>query len=372
MSQSNEFSLGISINKPHLRKAGEEEWWEKTMESYISTNDYQCWRVILNGNGVVDLNKPEADWTPADYTTMEKNAKARQYILNGLGREDMDKVLHIDNAKGMWNALKEMHEGSDELKASRKFQLQGEYHSFKMNDNESVSEYYSRFQRLTSKLTNAGVVLEDTSKALVIVNGLTEKFSLIKGIMRNTPGALALALPQIIGKLVVDETELKKANQTKEVEKGVALKIQAGISKAFARLETEENSSDDEEEEEDEMTALFTKHIKKQFIKRKFKPNFQKKDLKEYVCYQCNKKGHFAKNCPNGSGEEKQENKVSQENTFSRNKFQKKKALVAAWGSDSEEESGSPKGDRCLMARSSAGSATSEVASNDLSNSLSD
>ena len=78
------------------------------MESYISTNDYQCWRVILNGNGVVDLNKPEADWTPADYTTMEKNAKARQYILNGLGREDMDKVLHIDNARGMWNALKEM------------------------------------------------------------------------------------------------------------------------------------------------------------------------------------------------------------------------------------------------------------------------
>jgi len=118
MSHSSEFSLGISINKPHLRKAGEEEWWEKIMESYISTNDYQCWRVILNGNGVVDLNQPEADWTPADYTTMEKNAKARQCILNGLGREDMDKVLHIDNARGMWNALKEMH-----LKASRKFQL---------------------------------------------------------------------------------------------------------------------------------------------------------------------------------------------------------------------------------------------------------
>jgi hypothetical protein len=130
------------------------------------------------------------------------------------------------------------------------------------------------------------VVLEDASKALVIVNGLAEKFFLIKGIMRNTPGALALPLPQIIGKLVVDESELKKASQTKEVEKGVALKIQAGISKAFARLETEENSSDVEEEEEDEMTALFTKHIKKQFIKRKFKPNFQKRDLKEYVCYQ--------------------------------------------------------------------------------------
>ena len=96
------------------------------------------------------------------------------------------------------------------------------------------------------------MVLEEASKALVIVNGLAEKFSLIKGIMRNTPGAFTLQLTQIIGKLVVDESELNKANQTKEVEKGVALKIQPGISKAFARIETEENSSDVEEEEEDE------------------------------------------------------------------------------------------------------------------------
>src|ERR1044071_7735858 len=146
------------------------------------------------------------------------------------------------------------------------------------------------------------------------------------------------------------------------------------ISKAFARLETKENSSDVEEEEEDEMTTLFNKHIKKQFIKRKFKPNFQKRDLKEYVCYQCNKKGHLAKNCPNGSGEEKQENKVSQENTFSKNKFQKKKALVAAWGSDSKEDPETPHSlqDRCLMARSNVGSATFELTSDDLSNSLSD
>ena len=122
------------------------------------------------------------------------------------------------------------------------------------------------------------------------------------------------------------------------------------------------------------MTALFTKNIKKQFMKRKFKPNFQRKDPKEYVCYQCNKKGHFAKNCPNGSGEERQENKVSQENTFSRNKFQKKQALVATWGSDSEEDPETPHSlqDRCLMERSNAGSATSKVASNDLSNSLND
>ena len=287
---------------------------------------------------------------------MEKNSKARQYILNGLGREDMDKVIHIDNAKDMWAALKAMHEGSDELKAARKFQLQTEYHSFSMGEKESISEYYARFQRLASKLTNSGVTLEDASKALVIVNGLSEKFALIKGILRNTPGALDIGLPQIIGKLTVDEGEITKASQAKEIEKGVALKIEAGISKAFSRLEVENDDSEGEQEDDDEMTVLFTKHIKRQFTKRRFKPSFVKKDPKDMTCFSCNQKGHMARNCPNASDDEKAEGREHKESKFSRNKFdKKKKALVAAWGSGSESE-GDADGNtqshgRCLMAK---------------------
>ena len=158
-----------------------------------------------------------------------------------------------------------------------------------MNENESISEYYSRFQKLISKLTNVGVATEDETKALVIVNGLYEKFTLIKGIMRNTPGALDLPDPQVIGKLSVDEAELKKAGMDKEIEKGVALKIEAGISKAFSKLETEDEGIENEEEL-NEMKTLFTKNNKRQSIKRKLKPSFIKRDLKDYVCFTCKEK----------------------------------------------------------------------------------
>ena len=57
------------------------------------------------------------------------------------------------------------------------------------------------------------------------------------------------------------------------------------------------------------MTALFTKHIKRQFVKRKFKPSLIKRDLKDYVCYSCKEKGHLARNFLNSSGEEKTEAK---------------------------------------------------------------
>ena len=110
------------------------------MESHIKTNDYQFWRIIENGDIPVDLNMKEVDWKPEHYVSLEKNAKARQLILNGLGREDMDKVIGIPTAKGIWKALKEMHEGSKELQESRKFALQVEYHRFYMEKTETISE----------------------------------------------------------------------------------------------------------------------------------------------------------------------------------------------------------------------------------------
>src|ERR1044071_311787 len=100
MSQQ-KFKLGISTNKPHLRKKGEEVWWTRCKESHIKTNDCQCLRIIENGDIPIDLAMKEVDWKPEHYVSLEKNAKARHFILNGLGREDIDKVIGIPTTKGI-------------------------------------------------------------------------------------------------------------------------------------------------------------------------------------------------------------------------------------------------------------------------------
>ena len=46
---------------------------------------------------------------------MEKNFKARQHIMNGLTRKDVDKVMSIATAKDMWAAIKAMHTGSEDM-----------------------------------------------------------------------------------------------------------------------------------------------------------------------------------------------------------------------------------------------------------------
>ena len=113
--------------------------------------------------------------------------------------------------------------------------MQGEYHRFSMEETETISEYYSRFTRLITKLSTAGVGVEETSKSMVIIDGLNSKFLLIKEILKNTPGLKSTLLTQIIGKLELEEGEQAKASSAKKVENGIALKI----SKALTRLELE-------------------------------------------------------------------------------------------------------------------------------------
>ena len=49
--------------------------------------------------------KERSQWLPQHYAIMEKNAKARQLILCGLTRTDIDKVISMPSAKEMWGRI---------------------------------------------------------------------------------------------------------------------------------------------------------------------------------------------------------------------------------------------------------------------------
>ena len=86
---------------------------------------------------------------------MEKNAKARQLILCGLTRTDIDKVISIPTAKEMSAAIITIHRGSEDMRGHRKFILLREFHVFKMLPGESVLDCQSRFTILVDKLSAA-------------------------------------------------------------------------------------------------------------------------------------------------------------------------------------------------------------------------
>ena len=142
---SSNFTLGISLNKPHVLLPGELDWWINMQSNYIKTQDYECWKIIEFGDKKVDPKIEKTKWGPKEFAAMEKNFKARQLIMNGLTRKDVDKVMSVATAKDMWAAIKAMHTGSENMVNNRKFDLQREFNAFKMGEDETVSDYHSRF-----------------------------------------------------------------------------------------------------------------------------------------------------------------------------------------------------------------------------------
>ena len=139
------FSLGISLSKPHALENGQLSWCCDMHEFYICTQDYQCWYVIENGDYEI-TEKDQSKWDVADFRFLEKNAKAKQLILNGLHRCDIDKVMHIKSAKDIWAALKVIHAGSIDQQNLIKHVLLKEFIGFEMTNQEDVSSYHSHFK----------------------------------------------------------------------------------------------------------------------------------------------------------------------------------------------------------------------------------
>ena len=103
---------------------------------------------------------------------MEKNAKAKQLILNGLTRGDMDKVMHLKYAQDIWKEIQVIHAGSKDHQELIRHDLLTEFLGFVMQPNESVSAYHSRFQTLIDRMHASKVNMDHLNPSLSFIRGV--------------------------------------------------------------------------------------------------------------------------------------------------------------------------------------------------------
>ena len=107
---------------------------------------------MKHGDYVIDPKLELKNYTGLEFGRLEKNHKAKQLILNGLTRQDVEKVMSISTTKEVWEAIQTMHKGSEDDRDNLMFDLECEFHAFKLKAGESVSSYHSFFQILCDKM----------------------------------------------------------------------------------------------------------------------------------------------------------------------------------------------------------------------------
>ena len=192
--------------------------------------------MIEHGDYVIS-EKDHSKWDEKEFKILEKNAKSKQLILNGLTRGDMDKVMHLKSAKDIWKEIQVIHAGSEDHQELIRHDLLTEFVGFVMQPNESVSAYHSRFQTLIDRMHASKVNMDHLNPSLSFIRGVDSRFLTTKKIVLMSTDAQKLSVAELAGKFELDyrnELALSSSKTNDVEESGTTLKL-SKVLKAMKR-----------------------------------------------------------------------------------------------------------------------------------------
>ncbi|XP_058754629.1 uncharacterized protein LOC131627789 [Vicia villosa] len=310
--------------------------------------DVDLWDIIVDGyKNPVDArgNKVERRSTNDQQKKKYKNHhKARTILLNAISYMEYEKITNRDSNKSIFDYLRMTREGNAQVKETKALALIPKYEAFKMEDNETIENMFSRFKTLVVGLNvlNKGYSTLDHVKK--IIKSLPTKWRPMLIVLKLAKDLNNTSLEELISSLRIHEIELEQDEPHKKG-KSVALKCTRKSEKPKAfQGEEEEDSSENSDEDEDE-PFLLSRRVN-QLWKRKqgnkfkgarmtggrFESTYRLRKFgssKEVTCYECKESGHYKNECQ----------KIHKENPNKKFFKGNKKGLMATWDdSDSSED----------------------------------
>ncbi|XP_050916179.1 uncharacterized protein LOC127131293 [Lathyrus oleraceus] len=128
------------------------DYWKVRIKSFFLGHYVDLWDMVTNyyihpidesGNKVE--RRVRIDQQKKDY---KNHHKARTILLNVISYTEYEKITNKDIAKSIFDSLRMTHEGNAQVKETKALALIQKHEAFKMEDEETVEDIFSRFQTL--------------------------------------------------------------------------------------------------------------------------------------------------------------------------------------------------------------------------------
>ncbi|GJX72095.1 putative ribonuclease H-like domain-containing protein [Tanacetum coccineum] len=294
-----------SVKLPMLKK-GEYTIWAIRMEEYLIHTDYEQWLVVLNGNSPVQYTKNEAGkdvevppTTAKDIQARARERKARSALLMALPDVDLPKYHLIKDAKGIWDAIKTRYGGNVASKKMQKSVLKQQFEAFSISNSEDLDKGFDKFQRL---LTFVSLIMRnkegiDDMDIDDLYNTLKSHEGDVKGTTVSSSSSLNMVF---VSKEITSSTDeistayhVNSATCQSNKARGSSSYVDEVMYSFFA------NQSSAPQLDHDDLEQKRTRR-KLQFD-RKEPIGFNKTKVE---CFNCHKKGHFARECKGKKNQE--------------------------------------------------------------------
>jgi len=288
-------------------------FWKIRMKIFMESIDSFIWEVVIHGPYVPmqvvndeEVAKPRSEWSESEKKKAQYDLVAKNIITSSLTMDEFFIISQCSSGKEMWEVLEVTHEGTGDVKRSRKHSLIQEYELFRMQPEESIADVQKRFTHIVNHLTGLGKEFDKEELNIKVLKCLDRSWQPKVTAISESRDLSKLSTAALFGKLMEHEQELKRLKEQETVErkpKGLALK-------ASAQSDINEQKED---AEHDETISLLTKRFSR-FLKKKSRDRNQQKkrypksnesNSSNYTCFGCSKTGHSKMDCPNNQSKDK-------------------------------------------------------------------
>ncbi|GJU20213.1 ribonuclease H-like domain-containing protein [Tanacetum coccineum] len=205
----------VAASKVPMLKPGEYELWRMRMEQYIQMVDYSLWEVIENGNAPLITKLVEGVETIIAPSTAEEKAqrrlelKARSTLLMGIPNEHQLKFNSIKDAKSLLQAIEKRFGGNAATKKTQRNLLKQQYENFTASSLEVLDQTFDRLQKLISQLEIHGESISQEDVNQKFLRSLSPEWNTHTIVWRNKPEIDTLSLDDLYNNLKIYEPEVK-------------------------------------------------------------------------------------------------------------------------------------------------------------------
>ncbi|GJS23485.1 hypothetical protein Tco_0452117 [Tanacetum coccineum] len=162
----------------------------------------------------IEESSPPAPKTAKQLTAKRNQERVKSILLLAIPDEYLLKFHNVPDAKSLWAAIKSRFGGNDESKKMQRNVLKHQFENFTTAPNESLDKAYDRFQKLISQLEvhAAPVSREDINQKFL--RSLPPSWSQIALIMRNKPDIDQTDIDDLYNNLRVYEDEMKRSSSS--------------------------------------------------------------------------------------------------------------------------------------------------------------
>ena len=344
----------------------------------------------INPDGTIAADKfiPKvaSEYTEEYEKKVHKDKKAMNILFNGFDKDMFDNVINCTTSKEAWDTIQILYEGTEQVRENKMQLLTQQYEHFHFKQSETLSDTFSRFQKLLNALKLYERVYSTKDTNLKLLRFLPNEWKPMTVSLRHSHEFKDYNLEKLYGVLKTYELEIQQDEEIKKgqrKDKSVALvakgkeeetseevvveapSIIAGENKQDAGKGKSKKESEDESVHQENLDNIdeYLAFISTRFPTLKFKrnPAMSKSipscrrdnqqnnsffDRSKFKCYNCGIAGHFSNECRKPKTEKK--GNASDGIEYKRKYYDlfkyKEKAFVseekgqAAAGEDSDEE----------------------------------